>query len=107
MKKKVKLPGKKEHQIFLAQLGALAKRKTLKLMEVFRKAKIPVSESLARDSLRAQLKIADKIGAKYALILGQKEALQGTIIIRHMTTGGQKEVKLDKIVEEMRSKLKE
>ena len=107
MKKKIKLPEKKEPQIFVAQLGALAKRKTLKMMEEFRKAKIPVSESLGRDSLRAQLKIADKIGVKYALILGQKEALQNTIMVRHMATGRQKEVKLDKIIKEMKGKLKE
>ncbi|PIP24147.1 MAG: histidine--tRNA ligase [Candidatus Nealsonbacteria bacterium CG02_land_8_20_14_3_00_37_10] len=92
--------------IFLAQLGTMAKRKSLKLLEDFRKVKIPVAESFGRDSLRAQFKIADKLGAKYTLLLGQKEALEGTIIIRDMQTGKQETMKLDKIVREMERRLK-
>lgn len=95
-----------EPEVFLAQLGSLAKRKSLKLIEEFRKAKIPVLESLGRDSLRAQLAIADKAGVKYTLILGQKEALRKTIIVRRMTSGAQKEVELEKIVKEMKKSLK-
>ncbi len=105
-KESVKLPQEAETQIFLAQLGNLAKRKSLKLIEEFRKAKIPILESLGRDSLRAQLAIADKEGVKYTLILGQKEALQETIIIRHMTSGEQKEVKLEKLIKEVKKILK-
>ena len=93
-------------QIYLAQLGNLAKRKSLRLIEDFRLAKIPIAESLGRDSLKAQLKMADKIKAKYALILGQKESLEGTIIIRDMTTGEQETIKLEKVVREMERKLK-
>ena len=95
-----------EPQIFLAQLGDLAKRKSLKLMEDFRKAKIQIAESLGRDSLKTQLGKANRIGVKYALILGQKEALEGTIIIRDMDTRGQDIVKLDKVVKEMERRLK-
>jgi len=93
-------------KIFLAQLGRLAKRKALRLIEEFRKNKIPVSESLSRDSLKAQLKIADRLGARYALILGQQEALKGEIIIRDMETGKQKTVKLEKVIKEVQKLLK-
>lgn len=102
----IKVPSPSPPQIFLAQLGKLAKRKSLKLFEDFRKAKIPISESFSRDSLKAQLKIADKLGVKFCLILGQREALEETIVIRDMKTGKQKTIKLDKIVGEMRRKLK-
>ncbi|MFH1575382.1 MAG: histidine--tRNA ligase [Candidatus Nealsonbacteria bacterium] len=93
-------------KVFLAQLSGLAKRKSLKLFEEFRKAKIQVVESLGKDSLKTQLRLADKIGADYTLILGQKEALEGVIIIRNMKTGGQEIVKLDKVVREMGKYLK-
>jgi len=93
-------------KIFLAQLGNLAKRKSLKILEDFRRQKILISESFGRDSLKAQLARANKIGAKYALILGQKEALEGTIIIRDMATGRQETVKLEKVVKEMEKRLK-
>lgn len=94
-------------QVFLVQLGVLAKRKSLKLLEGFRKAKIQVSESLGRDSLRAQLAIADKVGVKYTLLLGQKEALEGTIIIKNMKSGKQETVKIEKVVEEIKKELKQ
>lgn len=93
-------------KIFLAQLGDLPKKKSLKLLEDFRKAKIEVAESLGRDSLRTQLMRADKLGVEYALILGQREVLDNTIAIRNMATGEQKTVKLDTIVEELKKRLK-
>ncbi len=92
--------------IFLAQLGNIAKRKSLKLLEDFRRVKIQTAESLGRDSLKAQLKMADKLGVKYTLLLGQKEALEGTIIIRNMETGQQETVKLEKVVREMQKRIK-
>jgi len=91
-------------KIFLTQLGELAKRRSLKLFEDFRKAKIPVAESFGKDSLKTQLRTADKLGVSYALILGQKEALEGTIIIRDMKSGKQETVKLEKVVKEMQKK---
>jgi histidyl-tRNA synthetase len=103
--------GKKEvvpatRKVFLAQLGNLPKRKALRLFEEFRKAKVPIAESLGKDSLKTQLRSADNIGANYALILGQKEALEGTIIIRDMRTGRQETVKVKKVVEEIKKRLK-
>jgi len=92
--------------IFLAQLGTMAKRKSLKLLEDFRKVRINVAESFGKDSLKAQLRMADKLGARYTLLLGQKEALEGTIIIRDMKTGKQETVKLEKTVREMQKRLK-
>jgi len=101
--------GKKNQEkpeIFLAQLGQMAKRKSLKLFEEFRAAKVPVAESFSKDSLRAQLKTADKMGIRWVLIFGQKEALENFITLRDMENGVQKEIPLDKVVEEMKNKIK-
>jgi histidyl-tRNA synthetase len=103
---RVRIPKKPIPKIFLAQLGGLAKRKILKLTEEFRKAKIPFYAALGRDSLGTQLKIADKVGVEYSLILGQREALANSIIIREMKTGKQKEVKLNKVVGEIKKRIK-
>jgi len=100
--KKMRLRSFPKPKIFLAQIGNLAKRKSLKIIEEFRKAKIEVAESFGRDSLKAQLNRANRIGVKFTLILGQKEALEGTIMVRNMKTGSQKIVKLDKIVKVMK-----
>ena len=93
-------------KVFLAQLGDLPKKKSLKILEEFRKAKIQVVESLGRDSLRTQLARADKLDVEYTLILGQREVLDGTIVVRKMDTGEQQTVKLDKIIEEMKKRLR-
>ena len=94
-------------QVFLVQLGDLAKKKSLKLLENFRKANIKVLESLSKDSLKVQLGLANKVGTKYTLILGQKEALEGTIIIKDMKTSRQETVKLEKIIEKVKEELKQ
>jgi len=107
MEKEIKIKKKEENtEIFLAQLGQLAKRKSLKLFEEFRDAKIPIAESFSKDSLRAQLKVADKMGIRWVLIFGQKEALEDFITLRDMKTGVQKEIKLNKVVSEMKNKIK-
>jgi histidyl-tRNA synthetase len=97
------LPGA---NLFMVQLGNLAKRKSLKLIEDFREAKIPIAESLGKDSIKTQLRIADKLGATHTLILGQKEALEGMIIVRDMASGKQDVVKLDKVIKEIKKRLK-
>jgi histidyl-tRNA synthetase len=99
-------PKVEEAKVFLAQLGQMAKRKSMKLFEEFRDAKIPVAESFSKDSLKAQLRSANKIGAKWVLIFGQKEALEDFITLRDMDTGAQEEIKLDKVVEIMKDKIK-
>ena len=98
-------PKVEDPKIFLAQLGQMAKRKSMKLFEEFREAKIPVAESFSKDSLKAQLRSANKMNIRWVLIFGQKEALEDFITLRDMDTGVQKEIKLDKVVEEMKEKI--
>jgi histidyl-tRNA synthetase len=104
--KGIKFPVQVKSRVFLAQLGKLAKRKSLKLFEEFRKNKTPLAEAFGRDSLKAQLRSADKLGAEYTLIIGQKEALEGVVLIRDMKTGKQETVKLEKVVKEVQKRLK-
>lgn len=92
--------------VFLIQIGEPAKRKALSLIEEFRKARIHVLESLGRESLKSQLRVADKEQVGLALILGQREVFEGSIIIRDMQHGTQETVPLHKVVEEVKRKLK-
>ena len=98
----LKYKRKKVPRIFLAQIGKLAKRKSLKLLEEFRKAGIPVVESLERDSLRAQLDKANKMKIRHVLILGQKELFKGEILLRDMKTGRQNMIKLENLIKKVR-----
>jgi len=103
--RQLRLKKEREPEIFLAQLGNLGKRKSLRLLEDFRKAKIQIAESFGRDSLKAQLARADKLGVKHTLILGQQEALEGTIIVRDMASGKQETIKIEKVVREMQKRI--
>lgn len=105
-KKTIRFPRSPQPKVFLAQLGDLAKRKGLKLIEEFRLVRIPIAESLGRDSLKAQLKVADRLGVRFTLILGQREALDEEIIVRDMKTGKQKVAKLKGVVKEIERKLR-
>ena len=95
-----------EEEVFLVQLGDLAKRKSFMLMEALRSGGIGVKESLGRDSIKAQLKIAERLGSRFALIIGQKEALDGTVIVREVESGIQETVPQDKLTEFLKKKLK-
>jgi len=97
---------KPKARVFLAQLGDLAKKKSLKLFTEFRKNNIHVSESFGRDSIKAQLRIADRLGTDLALIMGQKEALDNTLILREMQSGVQETIPLEKIIDEVKKRLK-
>ncbi|OGZ62859.1 MAG: hypothetical protein A3H51_00915 [Candidatus Spechtbacteria bacterium RIFCSPLOWO2_02_FULL_38_8] len=107
MRKQGKQPSKpKEPRVFLVQLGDRAKKKAFRLIEEFRKVNIPVREALGRDSISAQLKFANKLGVDMAIIIGQKEALDNIAIIRDMKSGSQEVVSEEKLVIEIRKRLK-
>jgi histidyl-tRNA synthetase len=93
-------------RVFLIHIGDLAKKKSLALLEELRAAGVDVAESLGKESLRGQLKMADKSGAPFALIFGQKEALETSIIIRDLQTGAQETVPLHKMAQEVKRRLK-
>lgn len=92
-------------QIFLAQLGEKAKIKALSLFEALRREGVLVAENLSKGSLRLQLDIANKLGVKLTLILGQKEVSDGTILIRDMESGIQEEVDYNKVIKEIKKKI--
>lgn len=93
-------------KLFIAQLGEMAKRKGLVLFEEFRRAGVSVRASFGRDSIKSQLKIANRLGTKYTLIVGQKEALEATVIIREMDSGVQETVPIEKVVDNIKEKLR-
>ena len=101
----VKVSENPSPELFLAQIGDQAKVKAMILFEELRKHDIRVAESFARDSLKSQLALANKLGARYALILGQKEVIDGTILVREMDSGVQEVVNFAKIVDDVKRKL--
>ena len=104
--RKIKAPSKARASVFLVQLGDLGKKKSLSLFEKLQKAGIKTATSFNRDRMTTQLKIANKLGSRFALILGQKEALDETIIVRDMISGIQEVVPMAKIINVLKKKIK-
>ena len=63
-------------------------------------------ESIGKKSLNAQLKSANKSGVHQALIVGQKECFDSSVIVRDMKTGAQETVLVDKLIESIKKKIK-
>jgi len=91
--------------IFIAQISETAKQKAMLLFEELRRAGFNVRECFISDSLKGQLEEAEKSKAKYTLILGQKEMIDGTILLKDMESGVQETVDMRKLVNELDKRL--
>jgi len=89
----------KKPKIYFIQIGSEAKLKSLNVIEILRKGKVPIAQSISKDNLGSQLAVAEKLGMKYAIIFGQKEALENSVIFRDMENRSQDTVKLDKLLD--------
>lgn len=98
---------KRTADVFFCQLGDAARRKGLKVFDQFRAAGVDVAEAFTKGNLKTQLEIADKLKAPFAIILGQKEVLDGTILIRDMESGAQEIVDVEKVVTLIQRRLEE
>jgi len=104
-KEKEVLERKLKDRLFVVHVGEVAKKKALVLIENLRRSNVRVAEALGKDSLQAQLKMADKKGAVLALIIGQKEVYEESVIMRDMVSGLQETVPIKKIIEVMKKRL--
>lgn len=93
-----------EDIVFIAQLGDQAKLRALQLFQDLRRAGFNVRQSFASDSLKIQLEEAITIKAKTCLILGKKEIMDGTILMRDMDSSAQEVVVYKKIKERLARK---
>ena len=102
----ISVPKAYQPDIFIAQLGESAKKKTMVLYEKLRQMSgVKLAQSFYKDSLKAQLEAANKFGVKFTLILGQKEIGDGTIIFRDMEGGAQEIIDFNKVEEEIKIRL--
>lgn len=92
-------------QLFIAQLGEQAKLLGLTIMKELRDADIPFAESIDRDGMQAQLRMADRLKVQWSIIIGQKEVLDETVILRNMESGMQEVIDRDKLVGELKRRL--
>ncbi|MEK7115910.1 MAG: histidine--tRNA ligase [Patescibacteria group bacterium] len=91
--------------VFVAQLGDQGRKKALAIFEELRAHGIYAIEAFGKHAIKAQMEIANRKKVKCAIIIGQKEVLDGTAIIRDMDAGTQEIVDVRKVVQEVKKKL--
>ncbi len=103
--KEIVFSRKLQKRVFLAHAGEPAKKKAFSLINDLRKQGIIVVESLAKESLSAQLRVASKEKIGLALILGQREIFEKSVIMRDLTVGTQETVSFEKLLGEIKKRL--
>ena len=76
------------------------------LAQALREKGIYTEKDYLGKSLKAQMKAADRFQAKYTVILGDSELEKGVAIVREMASGGQYEVQLNQLAEDLEGRLK-
>ena len=90
--------------LYIAPMGKDARRFAIKAVDKLRQNGVYAECDITGRSLKAQMKYADKIGAKYTLILGDSELENGKAQLKNMAESSQEEIEIDNICEIIMSK---
>ena len=94
-KQNIKIDNFDECDIYLASVGDLALEKSMILTKILRESSIKAEFDTLGRSLKAQMKYAGKIGAKFTAVLGENEISSGKAKVKNMNTGEISEVDLN------------
>jgi len=89
--------------VFLIGLGANARNENLKLVATLRKAGISAMAEVEEKSMKASMRAANRLNAKFAIILGDNELAKGTVVLKNMADGSQNEISSATLVEHLKS----
>ncbi|GAC1602774.1 MAG: histidine--tRNA ligase [Candidatus Saccharimonadales bacterium] len=91
-------------RVYVASLGEPARLAAFRLIEHLLDGGVGALGAVDRDGIGSQLARADKLGVPYAIIIGQKEVRDETVILRDMASGAQENLPLSQVVAELRSR---
>ena len=95
----VEVPPMAVPELYIAAMGKDAAVRAAKIVSDLRDRGIGADSDIMGRSLKAQMKYADKIAARYVLILGDSEIESGRAVIKEMATSEQTEISLDGIAD--------
>lgn len=101
----VTLPETEGIQVFVAQLGAQAKVRSIPMLQELYGAGYCVVMANESESITQQLQVAERMHARVTLIIGQKEAVNGHVIMRDMVSGLQDNVFMDDLIPALQERL--
>ena len=91
----VNFPDDDSPAVFLAVIGEAAKKKAAELAHGLRTAGTSAEYDLMGRSLKAQMKYADRIKARYSIVIGDDEVASGKGRLKDMILGGEVEIALE------------
>ncbi len=99
------LPDAPTCDLYIASMGENASLKATDFCNTLRADGFAVQTDICAKGLKAQMKFANKIGAKFTLVLGDDELQNDTAKLKNMQTGEECEIKLSELAEELFSAL--
>ena len=103
-KEGVELKEEEPVTLYVGILGKEAKAKAYKIVNELRNEGVIVETDYMDRSVKAQMKYANKLGARYTVIIGKNEINENKANIKCMETGEQTEVMLDKVADFIKGK---
>ncbi|WP_028544789.1 histidine--tRNA ligase [Paenibacillus taiwanensis] len=85
--------------VYLVGLGEQAEDEVAKLLNQLRVAGIAAEKDYQGRKMKAQMKSAERMQARFAAILGEDEWSRGEIALKQLSTGEQRMVKLDELIQ--------
>ena len=95
----IELPKPGACEIYIAPMGENAALEAMRIVSELRSNGISAQTDVAGRSLKAQMKYADKIGARYTMVLGDNEIEQGKANLKNMDKGEVTEIELADLAE--------
>jgi histidyl-tRNA synthetase len=92
------LPGEHGVACFAVTIGPKASGVGARLVDDLRNAGIPAATTFEERPLKAQLRMADRSGAAYAAIVGEREVASATAILKRLSDGEQEQVPIGDVV---------
>ncbi len=78
--------------LYIATMGETAQLKAFELVKTVREAGLGAQIDIVGRGLKAQMKYADKIGARFSLVLGDNEIAEGKATLKNMLSGEAREI---------------
>ena len=100
---KVEWTAEKRLDVFVAKVNEKNKDIAFRLLQKIRNTGLSADMDYSGGSLKSQMRIANKIGARYTVIVGEEELSKDMVILRNMQTKEQKEVQIDNLIDELSS----
>lgn len=93
----IKIENTNQSKFFIVNLGDSAIEKTIEILNFLRKNNIKADFDIEKTSLKAQMKLADKLNSTYTIIIGEDEMKNNEFTIRNMLNGSQQSINFDNI----------